>query len=357
MAKVVVIGGGNAGSIVANRLQNKGIDVTVIEPSDLHLYQPGIIDVAFGEEREEEIIRPVNQIIKSNIIKDKATKVDIENHSVYTSRGLKIEYDYLVIAAGAENKKIEGFPQWHSIDGIGGLKEQINKFDGKKIVVGYSGVIKCPAAPFEFAFFLKQKFPKAEVTLVNPVSQPPDIQKPMAELLGKRSKELGINVIRGFKIKDIDKDSKIIYSEDGQNVSYDMALLDTPIRAGQEFENLTDKTGFIPVDKYTLKYKDYDNVFAVGDITNIMTPPKTGAIAHFGAKIIADNIYADVNGYEKKKFDGSIFCAVYGGFGKGLLIRMNYEKSYATGPFSIFYIVKKSFIRLYWNTLTGNFII
>jgi sulfide:quinone oxidoreductase len=195
------------------------------------------------------------------------------------------------------------------------------------------------------------------VTLLNPVSQPPDIQKPMAELLGKRSKELGINVIRGFKIRDIDNNSKTIYSEDNQKNSYDMALLDTPIRAPQEFENLTDKTGFIPVDKYTLKYKDYDNVFAVGDITNIMVPPKTGAIAHLGAKNIADNIYADINGYEKKKFDGSIFCAVYGGFNKGLFIQMNYEKSKAAGPFSIFYLMKKSFIKLYWNTLSGNFII
>lgn len=55
-------------------------------------------------------------------------------------------------------------------------------------MVGYFGLIKCPATPFELSFLLKQKFPKAEVTLLNSVAQPPEIQKPMVEKLVKRAK-------------------------------------------------------------------------------------------------------------------------------------------------------------------------
>ncbi|MCY0860758.1 MAG: FAD-dependent oxidoreductase [Sulfolobaceae archaeon] len=357
MKNVVVIGAGNAGSIVANKLQSLGINVTVIERSEFSFYQPGVIDVAFGDARKEDVIKPVKEAVKANIIKDEVVKVDVENHSVVTSSGKTIGYDYLVIAPGAENKRLEGFPSWHSLEDLELLKQQIDKFDGNKIVIGYYGVIKCPAAPFEFAYFFRRRFPRAEITLLNPVTQPPEIQKPMAELLGKLAKDYKINVIRGFKIRDIDRNSKTIISEDGQKVTYDLALIDTPIRAGKAFENLTDNTGFIPVDKYSLRYKDYDNVFAIGDVTNIMIPPKTGGLAHFEAKFVANSIYADINGYEKKRFDGSALCAIYGGSDRGMLVKMNYEKGSIAGPSSLFYIAKRSFMKLYWNTLKGNFII
>jgi sulfide:quinone oxidoreductase len=355
MAKrVVVVGGGNAGSIVANVLNERGIDVTVVERSNVHVYQPGIIDVAFGEVPLERIVKPVSEVIKAKVVKDSVTRVDVENHQVVTASGKKIDYDYVVMSAGVENAKLEGFPEWHSLEGVTKLRDMINGFSGKKIVVGYYGVIKCPAAPFEFAFLLRKRFPNADIALVNPVANPPEIQRPMAEMLGKVSKELKIKVIRGFKIKEIDRNNRVIFSEDGQKLEYDMALIDTPIRAGKEFDNLVDSSGFIPVDKETLRYKDYDNVFAVGDITNIMIPPKTGALAHFEAKLVANNIYADINGFGKEKFDGSAMCAVYGSENKGMFIKMNYQRSFALGPSTAFYLAKKAFIGLYWLTLTGK---
>ncbi len=353
--KVVVVGGGNGGSIVANLLSERGMEVTVVERSDFNVYQPGIVDVAFGELPEESIIKPVNEVIRrARVIKDTVTRVDVDNHKVITANGRTIDYDYVVIAPGVENAKLEGFPEWHTLEGVKKLRDAINSFSGKRIVVGYYGVIKCPAAPFEFAFFLRKRFPTAEITLVNPVTNPPEIQRPMAELLGRVSKELNIKVIRGFKLREVDRNNRVIYSEDGQKVEYDMALIDTPIRAGKEFENLVDSSGFIPVDKETLRYKNYDNVFAIGDVTNIMVPPKTGALAHYEGKFVANSIYADVNGFGKEKFDGSAMCAIYGPQNKGMFIKMNYQKSFALGPSTAFYLAKKSFIGLYWLTLTGK---
>ncbi len=351
--KIVIIGGGNAGSIVANKLaKNEQLEVIVVEPSEYHYYQPGTIDIVGGIGKEEEMIKKNSEILNAKWIKDYVTKVDFENHTVILKSGDKIDYDYVVIAAGVKNKELEGFPQWHTIEGAKLMKKMADNFEGKKIVVGYFGLIKCPAAPFELSFILRQKFPKAEITLVNPVAQPPQIQKPMAEILGKRAKELGIQVIRGFKIKNIDRQNKIIESEDGEKVNYDLAFIDTPIRAGEEFSNLVDNTGLIPVNKETLRFKDYDNVFAIGDITNITTPPKTGAIAHFEANYVVKEIQNDL--YDHTKFDGTAVCAVYNGYGKGSFIYMNYEKSYALGPSPIFFTAKKSFASIYWMTVKGK---
>jgi len=353
--KVLVVGAGNGGTVVANSLAKRGINVTVIEPSEYHYYQPGMVDVAMGIEKEDAIRRRVSDLLnpKIRIIKDRAVKVDVENRKVVTQNGTEVNYDYLVLSPGVVNKDI-GLPHWHTLDGAIKMREMINSFQGNKIVVGYFGVIKCPMAPFEFAFLLRQRFPKADITLINPVAQPPELQKPMAEKLGKRSKELGINVMRGTKIKEVDKEKKVIYTEDGQTLDYDLALIDTPIKVGNEFSNLVDQSGFIPVEKDTLNYKGYSDVYVVGDATNILSPPKTGSIAHFQAVLVSENITNEIFGYEKKRFDGRAMCAGYSGYNEGMFVYMDYQKSKALGPSTLYHSAKKSFTQLYWYTLTGK---
>ncbi|AWR98965.1 NAD(P)/FAD-dependent oxidoreductase [Metallosphaera hakonensis] len=354
MDRVIIVGGGNGGTVVANRLSGKGLDVTVIEPLDYHLYQPGMVDYVLGEETEESIVRTLDSLLPVKRMKGRVTKVDVENHSVFMGDE-RVEYDYLVLAPGVISKRLEGSYGWHTLEEGKKLREDVSNFSGKSIVVGYSGVIKCPAAPFEFSFLLKEKFPKAQVTLLNPVTNPPEIQRPMAEAFGKKSKELGIEVKRGFKIARIDQASKVIESDSGEKVSYDLALIDPPVKVGEEFKDLTDQSGFIPVDRSTLRYRNYDNVYVIGDANNILTPPKTGSKAHYEAKIVADNIIASVKGGERKNYDGSAICAVYASSKKGYLIRMNFEKSNIYGASPLFYEMKKMFTHMYWASLRGFF--
>ncbi|NON63455.1 NAD(P)/FAD-dependent oxidoreductase [Acidianus sp. RZ1] len=353
MKRVVVVGGGNAGSIVANKLSKKGLDVKVIEPLEYHLYQPGIIDYALGKVDKSEITKQTSEVL-STWIKNKVTKVDLENHTVNLANGEKMEYEYLVISAGVKSSHPQGFPEWHSLEGAEEIKRQIDNFEGKRIVIGSYGIIKCPAAPFELSFMLKERFPKAEITLLNPVVSPPPIQKPMAEILGKRSHENGINVIRGFKISEVRKEEKTIFSENGDKVEYDLAFIDGQIKASEEFKDLTDNSGLIPVDKNSMKVKDLDNVFAIGDITNIISPPKTGAIAHFEANFVVKSILSDIYGSGKTRFNGDAACAVYTGNGLGSFIYMNYEKSFALGPNKFFANLKTKFGNMYWRTIRGE---
>ncbi|MDT7900818.1 MAG: FAD-dependent oxidoreductase [Acidianus sp.] len=110
--KVVIVGGGNAGSIVANKLaKNTDLEVTVIEPSEYHYYQHGTVDIVGGIGKEEEMIKNTSDILHARWIKDYATKVDVENHTVFLKNGDKIDYDYVVIAAGVKNKKTGRVPR------------------------------------------------------------------------------------------------------------------------------------------------------------------------------------------------------------------------------------------------------
>ncbi|AEB95646.1 FAD-dependent pyridine nucleotide-disulfide oxidoreductase [Metallosphaera cuprina Ar-4] len=352
MKKVIVVGGGNGGIVAANRLSGKGLDVTVVEPLDAHLYQPGIVDFSLGNEDERSIVKSLDSVLSAKRIKGRVSKVLLEEHSVLVN-GEKLSYDYLILSPGVVSKQIDGALDWHTLEHGRILRENIASFSGESIVIGYTGVIKCPAAPFEFGFLLREKFPKTKITLLNPVTSPPEIQRPMAEAFGRRSKELNIDVKRGFKIAKIDKLNKIIESEGGEKVTYDLALIDPPVTVPEEFKELADKSGFIPVDRTTLKYRDYDNVFVIGDANNILTPPKTGAKAHYEAKIVSENILNDVHGGNKKIYDGSAICAVYAGETKGYLVRMNFQKSGIYGASYMFYEMKRMFTRLYWTSLKG----
>ncbi|MEJ2779781.1 FAD/NAD(P)-binding protein, partial [Stygiolobus sp. CP850M] len=97
--RVVIVGAGNAGSIVANELVKKigdKVEITVIEPSDYSLYQPGIVDFVVGHERIESIKREVSSLLdkRVKIVKDKAAKVSPETGKVVTEKGKEIEFDY-----------------------------------------------------------------------------------------------------------------------------------------------------------------------------------------------------------------------------------------------------------------------
>lgn len=123
MKKVVIVGGGNAGAIAANKLsKNKEVEVKVIEPSEYHYYQAGTIDITVGLEDESKFVKHNSELLGDKWVKARAIKLDVDNHQVYLDNGNKLDYDYLVIAAGVRNKKLEGFPSWHDLEGAKQIK-------------------------------------------------------------------------------------------------------------------------------------------------------------------------------------------------------------------------------------------
>src|SRR5690554_4087806 len=112
---VVVIGAGAAGTSVAASLlrQRPGLDVAIVEPSDVHYYQPAFTLVGGGAYSLAKTARPQASTLpkKARWIRAAATKLDPDNNQVQLSDGREIGYDILVVAPGL---KLD----WDKVDGL-----------------------------------------------------------------------------------------------------------------------------------------------------------------------------------------------------------------------------------------------
>ncbi|HEX2895825.1 MAG TPA: FAD/NAD(P)-binding oxidoreductase, partial [Marmoricola sp.] len=128
---------------------------------------------------------------------------------------------------------------------------------------------------------------------------------------------------------------------------------------------LGDELNYVPVDKHTLLSTEYDNIFAVGDASNIPAS-KAGSVAHFAVEIFADNFVEHVAGLPMSgSFDGHANCFVESGEDKALLIDFNYDTEPLpgkypiprVGPMSLLketranHLGKLAFRHIYWNVL------
>jgi len=141
-----------------------------------------------------------------------------------------------------------------------------------------------------------------------------------------------------------------------------------PVNMGAEFvarSGLGDELNYVPVDKHTLLSTSYDDIFAIGDASNIPAS-KAGSVAHFAADIFVDNFLEHVAGRPMTgSFDGHANCFVESGDGKALLIDFNYETEPlpgkyplpVVGPLSLLeetranHLGKLAFRQIYWHVL------
>jgi len=105
---------------------------------------------------------PIRSVLKSKVkwVKSKITKILVDDRAVLTERGERYEGDYLVIASGGQNKSLFNLKGYHTLDDGRIIREIIKNPKGKNFVIGsMPGIIKCPAAPWEISFLLKNKYP------------------------------------------------------------------------------------------------------------------------------------------------------------------------------------------------------
>ncbi len=96
---------------------------------------------------------------------------------------------------------------------------------------------------------------------------------------------------------------------------------------------LGDELGFIPVDLGSLQAKVKPNVFALGDATDVPTS-KAGSVAHFEGDVLAGNVCRFLDGQPLvASFDGHTNCFIETGFGRALLIDLNYDTEPLTGHY------------------------
>ena len=171
MAKrIVILGGGTGGTLMANRLRKvydpDAVEIAVVDKDDRHVYQPGLLFVPFGLARIDEIVRPRHHQLHKDIVFHESgiDHVVIDDDSVYLADGTVLRYDVLIVATGARlaPEETEGLtgPGWmekvftfYTPEGAEALAEALTWFEGGKLVVNIVDMpIKCPVAPIEFAF-------------------------------------------------------------------------------------------------------------------------------------------------------------------------------------------------------------
>jgi sulfide:quinone oxidoreductase len=176
-----------------------------------------------------------------------------------------------------------------------------------------------------------------------------------------------IRIVPNFNIEKVDPENKKIIDYAEQEVAYDL-LVTVPTNMGDtliERSGIGDDLNFIPTDKHTLQSKVQDNIFVIGDATDLPTS-KAGSVAHFEAEILVENILRYIEGKPlEAEYDGHANCFVETGEGKALLIDFNYHHEPVTGTFPIpkvgplkllketkmNHLGKLAFKWVYWNML------
>lgn len=376
MKKIVILGGGTGGTVVANILSRKvsrNNEILVINDSPYHTYQPAFLYRALGEMLDQsKIMKEERRLLNKNVklIIDKALKINLQNRQINLDSGKQIDYDYLVLSTGSRivPEEVQGYQvsyNFYSLEDAVRLHEALMKFIEGVIVVGIGGIpYKCPPAPAEFCCLLDYYFTnrgtrdKVEIHYLSPLPRTFP-HEAVAESITEIMEKKGIHWHPMFNIEFIDPEKKIVNSLEGESLKFDLLVMVPPHRGAEVIERseLGVEGGWIPVDKHTLQYKDYDEVYAIGDATNLPIS-KAGSVAHFEAKVVAERIYSDLTGYTSKAvYDGRVTCFCDAGFRKAIYMTFNYEKPPKKPRFSyLWYLGKEMVNRFYWSLILKGII-
>ena len=390
MKDLLILGAGTAGTMIANKLRRR-LDredwrITVVDQDDKHNYQPGYLFLPFGTYTAKQVTRSRHTLLpdKVDFVIAEVDRVDAEANTVSLMDGRTLTYDYLVIASGTSPRpdQTPGMlgPEWrrsifdfYTLDGAVALGEALKKFDHGRLVVHVTEMpIKCPVAPLEFTFlaeaWLRERGIRDRVELVYVTPLPGAFTKPIASAhLGGMLDERKIAVETDFMVERIDDEQKMLVSYDEREVPFDL-LVTIPLNMGADFvarSGLGDELNYVPVDKHTLLSKKHNNIFAVGDASDIPAS-KAGSVAHFSVEIFVGNFVEHIEGAPMTgSFDGHANCFIESGDGKGLLIDFNYDTEPlpgkyplpGVGPMDLLketranHLGKLAFRWIYWNVL------
>lgn len=371
MKKILILGGGVGGALVANLLSKKlkkEAEITILDKSPKHIYQPGFLYVPFGWENPDKLVRDQESLLNKNInfVLDEAVYIDTDKNLVTTKNRGDIGYDYLVLATGSHvaPEQIPGLKEaghhFYGREQALNLKQAIENFKGGNVVTGIAGVPhKCPVAPLEFTFmfewYLKRKGlrEKTNMSYVSPLPRCFSIPS-VSDMVTPWLEERNINNITFFNVESVDPKAKIVHSIEGDSIPFDLLMLIPPHRGAKVITDsgLAESAGWLDTDRYTMRVNGYDNIFAIGDATNLPVS-KAGSSAHFQADALVGNIISDIrNEKTVHHYDGHVMCFLETGYNKATLLNFDYNHPpNPAQPNYLLHMAKILFNKTYWWTL------
>ncbi|MCC9710948.1 NAD(P)/FAD-dependent oxidoreductase [Streptomyces sp. MNU76] len=352
--RVAVIGGGS-GISVAARLRRAGVsDITLIEPSDTHWYQPLWTLVGGGQAPLRTTRRPEGSVIPDGVrwIRRRAVAVDPEARTVSLSGGSELTYEHLVMAPGLQL-------DWDGVPGLGEAVghdrvssnyapeyaprtwELIRQMrSGTAVFTHPATPLKCGGAPQKIAYLAADHWRKRKVLdqirIVLVIPDPAMFKVPAwSQVLEKVAARYGIEVRLRSEMTAVDGDARELTVTDHANgtketIGYELLHAVPPQSAPDWVKTspLADPAspqGFVAADKHTLQHPSYENVFALGDVANLPTS-KTGAAVRKQAPVVAANLLDVMNGRSPShRYDGYTSCPLVTARDRMLLAEFDYD--------------------------------
>lgn len=334
---VVIVGGGAAGISIASSLQARsaGLQIAVIDPADIHYYQPGWTMVGGGIFDASTTAKTMGSLIPKGVhwIKSAVAAFEPKDDAIVLDGCRVVKYGRLIVCPGL---KLD----WNAVDGLvdtlgrNGVTSNY-RYDlapytwelvssmrhGKALFTQPPMPIKCAGAPQKAMYLSADHWQRSDV--LNRIT----IEfcnaggvlfgvKDYVPALEKYIDRYGVGLNFFHNLVAIDGTAKKAWfdvikpGEDVQRIekSFDMIHV-CPPQVAPDFirvSPLADAAGWVDVDQATLRHKTYANIWSLGDVMNAPNA-KTAAAARKQAPVVAENVIADI--------DGKSAVAQYDGYG------------------------------------------
>jgi len=391
--EVVIVGGGAGGIALAASLKARkpGLEIAVIDPAEIHYYQPGWTMVGGGIFEPAETAKTMGSLIPRGVhwIKSAVAAFEPKDNAVILDGCRVVKYDRLVVCPGLKLDwaKVEGLEETLGRNGVTsnyrydlapytwqlvqGLKS------GRALFTQPPMPIKCAGAPQKALYLsadhwfrtgrirdIEIGFCNAGGVLFGVKDYVPALQSYMDKYGASLNFFHNLVAIDGparratFEVKKPDCDPERV------TMDFDMIHV-CPPQVAPDFirvSPLADTAGWIDVDQATLRHKTYDNIWSLGDVMNAPNA-KTAAAARMQAPVVAENIVADINGREPvAQYDGYGSCPltvergkiVLAEFGYGGVMKPSFPKFFIDGtkPSRLAWLLKEKMLPpIYWKAM------
>lgn len=373
--RIVVLGAGSAGTMVANKLarqlgediKKREVEITLISNTEKHIYQPGYLFIAFNEKPSEHFIRKQETLVHRhvNLVYDDVEKIDVEKKMVNGKK--QYQYDYLVIATGSHPDfdsvpgLREGAHNFYTLEGAERLRTDLAAMEKGKILITIDVPHKCPAAPLELALMLDDYYRKngrrkdIEIKYAYPIGRIHSLV-PVAEWGLPQFEKRDIKYETFFNLEEVDPKRKVAITMDGAEHEYDM-LITIPAHTGAKAvieSGIGDESGFIPTNRTTLKMNGQDDVYVIGDATNLPIS-KAGSTAHYQSESLVANIISRLTGRpETAVYNGKVACFLENSLEDASMITFDYNNPPQPAETSdLLHWFKAVYNELYWLNAKG----
>ncbi|MFC2990565.1 NAD(P)/FAD-dependent oxidoreductase [Halomonas tibetensis] len=381
-ARIVILGGGAAGMAMANRLSRRleGARISLVEPSEIHHYQPGWTLVASGVWQSGKTMRPNADFVPAGVewVRQPAVGIDAEQRRVSLADARVLEYDYLVVATGLQLNYhlIDGMsPDLVGTHGIGSVYASIEgatrtrdaidawlaKGGGKGLFTAAPTPVKCAGAPIKMTFTTLSRIRDTgrrdafQLDYLTPgagmFSQPW-----INDFLKQRFDDEGINRRHHYRLSAIDPGAQKAeftfvgpaseftshhelrqeeFGREGEMtevVDYDFIHVVPPMSA-PDFVRESDliaregpfRGEWLDVDIHTMQHNRYPEVFGIGDVIGAPIN-KTAASVKAQAPVVEANLLAQMQEQPlPARHNGYTSCPLITDIGKAMLVEFGYD--------------------------------